>query len=127
MRVFPGGIAMLVLIASAGAAAAQSAEQGESVFKKCKVCHDIGEGAKNKVGPPLNNIVGRTAASMAGYPYSSDLKALGAQGFVWDEKNLDKYLQDPKQVVAKGKMVFPGLKDEQERKDLIAYLKTFSK
>jgi cytochrome c len=67
------------------------------------------------------------AASIEGYAYSSDLKALAAQGFVWDENNLDKYLENPKQVAAKGKMVFPGLKDEQDRKDVIAYLKTFSK
>ena len=118
---------LLLLFASAGAAAAQgSAEQGENVFKKCKACHDVGEGAKNKVGPALNGVVGRKAASFEGYPYSSDLKALGAQGFVWDENNLDKYLQDPKSVVGKGKMVFPGLKDEQDRKDVIAYLKKFS-
>jgi hypothetical protein len=60
-------------------------------------------------------------------PYSSDLKALAAQGFVWDEKNLDKYLENPKTVVNKAKMVFPGLRDEQDRKDVIAYLKRFSK
>jgi len=121
-------IALLLLLGSIGAAAAQAgAERGESIFKKCKVCHDIGEGAKNKVGPPLNDIVGRKAASVEGYPYSSDLKALAVQGFVWDEKNIDKYLENPKSIVGKGKMVFPGLKDEQDRKDVIAYLKKFSK
>ena len=129
MRVcFVVRLALLLLLGSVGAAAAQeSAEHGEDVFKKCKVCHDVGEGAKIKVGPPLNNIIGRTAGSLEGYPYSSDLKALAAQGFVWDEKNLDKYLENPKTVVNKGKMVFPGLKDEQDRKDVIAYLKKFSK
>jgi cytochrome c len=117
-----------LLLASAGAAAAQgSAEQGEDVFKKCKACHDVGDGARNKVGPILNGVVGRKAASVEGYPYSSDLKALGAQGLVWDENNLNKYLENPKSVVGNGKMVFPGLKDEQDRKDVIAYLKTFSK
>jgi cytochrome c len=116
------------VLGSAGAAAAQgSAEHGEDIFKKCKVCHDIGEGAKNKVGPPLNDIVGRKAASVDGYPYSSDLKALGGQGFVWDETNIDKYLENPKSLLGKGKMVFPGLKDEQDRKDVIAYLRKFSK
>ena len=121
-------IALLLLLGSVGAAAAQAgAEHGESIFKKCKVCHDIGEGAKNKVGPPLNDIVGRKAAGVEGYPYSSDLKALAVQGFVWDEKNIDKYLENPKSIVGKGKMVFPGLKDEQDRKDVIAYLKKFSK
>jgi cytochrome c len=118
----------VLLLASADRVAAQgSAEQGENIFKKCKVCHDVGEGAKTKVGPVLNGVVGRKAASIEGYPYSPDLKALAAQGFVWDETNLDKYLGNPKSVVAKGKMVFPGLKDEQERKDVIAYLKKFTK
>jgi len=120
-------VLLALLVASTGTAAAQSAEQGESVFKKCRICHDVGEGAKNKIGPLLNNIVGRKAASIEGYAYSSDLKALAEQGFVWNETNLDKYLDNPKSVVGKGKMVFPGLKDQQDRKDVIAYLKKFSK
>jgi cytochrome c len=120
-------VLLALLVASTGTAAAQNAEQGESVFKKCRICHDVGEGAKNKIGPLLNNIVGRKAASIEGYAYSSDLKALAEQGFVWNETNLDKYLDNPKSVVGKGKMVFPGLKDEQDRKDVIAYLKKFSK
>jgi cytochrome c2 len=121
-------VVIFVLLGSAGAAAAQgNVEQGENIYKKCKACHDIGEGAKNKVGPLLNNVFGHKAAGVEGYAYSSGLKALAAQGFVWDENNLDKYLENPKQVVANGKMVFPGLKDEQDRKDVIAYLKQFSK
>jgi cytochrome c2 len=103
-----------------------NAAEGENVFKKCKTCHDVGEGAKNKIGPILSNIVGRKAASIDGYAYSSELKALGSQGFVWTEENLNKYLSNVKDVVAHGKMVFPGLKDDQDRKDLIAYLKKFS-
>jgi cytochrome c len=104
-----------------------NAEEGASVFKKCRACHDIGNGAKNKVGPALTNIVGRKAASVDGFPYSSDLKSLGSKGFVWSDENLDKYLDNVKSVVANGKMVFPGLKDDQDRKDLIAYLKSFSR
>ena len=103
-----------------------NAVEGENVFKKCKTCHDVGEGAKTKIGPVLNGIVGHKAASVEGYAYSSDLKALGAQGFVWTEENLNKYLTNVKDVVAHGKMVFPGLKDDQDRKDLIAYLKKFT-
>jgi cytochrome c len=118
----------VLLLASAGGAAAQgSAEQGENAFKKCKICHDVGDGAKNRVGPALTGVVGRKAAAVDGYPYSSDLKALGEQGSVWDEKNLDKYLENPKSIIAHGKMMFPGMKDEQDRMDLIAYLRKFSK
>lgn len=127
---FPIGAAIFVitLLASGGVLQAQGdAEQGEDVFRKCRACHDIGDGARNRVGPPLTNIVGRKAASVDGFPYSSDMKSLGAKGFMWNEENLDKYLENVRSVVANGKMVFPGLKDEQDRKDLIAYLKRFGK
>ena len=104
-----------------------NAEEGENIFRRCRACHDIGDGAKNRVGPALTNIVGRKAAGVEGFPYSSDMKSLGAKGFVWNEGNLDKYMENGKSVVANGKMVFPGLKDEHDRKDLIAYLKKFNK
>jgi cytochrome c len=123
-------IAMLgvVVCALASPAKAQgNAEEGEAVFKKCKTCHDVGNGAKNKVGPPLNDIVGRKAAAADGFSYSPEMKKLGSDGFLWSEENLSRYLENVKNVVANGKMVFPGLKDEQDRKDLIAYLKKFSK
>jgi cytochrome c len=121
-------ILAVALLGSPKSAHAQgNAEEGEGVFKKCRTCHDVGDGAKNKVGPALNSIVGRKAASVDGFPYSSDLKSLGSKGFVWSEENLSKYLENVKSVVANGKMVFPGLKDEQDRKDLIAYLKKFTR
>ena len=121
-------ILSVALFGFAGAVQAQgSPEEGENVFKKCRTCHDVGDSAKNKVGPALNNIVGRKAASVNGFAYSTDMKALGSNGFVWSEENLSKYLENVKSVVANGKMVFPGLKDEQDRKDLIAYLKKFTK
>ena len=119
------GVAFLVCAAPAQAQG--NPEEGEGVYKKCKTCHDVGDGAKNKVGPALNNIVGRKAASIDGFAYSTDMKTLGSKGFVWSEENLSKYLENVKSVVANGKMVFPGLKDEQDRKDLIAYLKKFTK
>jgi cytochrome c len=84
----------VVLLGCVGAALAQqgNAEEGENVFKKCRTSHDIGKGAKSKVGPPLNNVVGRKAASVDGFAYSTDMKALGAKGFVWNEENLKRYL-----------------------------------
>ena len=121
-------ILSVALFGFAGTAQAQgNPEEGENVFKKCRTCHDVGDSAKNTVGPALNNIVGRKAASVNGFAYSTDMKALGSNGFVWSEENLSKYLENVKSVVANGKMVFPGLKDEQDRKDLIAYLKKFTK
>jgi len=129
MKILSGIAALsIALFVCAGAAQAEgNPEEGEAVFKKCRTCHDVGEGGKNKVGPVLNNIVGRKAASVDGFAYSTDMKNLGAKGFVWSEENLGKYLQNVKNVVANGKMVFPGLGDAQDREDVIAFLKKFNK
>lgn len=101
--------------------------KGEKVFKKCKICHAVGEGAKKKVGPPLNNIIDAKAGAQEGFKYSKSIVELGEGGLVWSEEQLDAYLEKPKKVVPKGKMVFPGLKKESDRADVIAYIKTFSK
>lgn len=100
-------------------------KKGAKVFKKCKACHQVGEGAKNVVGPTLNNIVDRPTASVEGYKYSKAMIAAGEEGLVWDEENLDKYLTKPKDMVPKTKMSFVGLKKESDRQAVIAYLKTF--
>jgi len=113
-------VAAAALIASMGAAAAQDAAAGEKVFAKCKVCHQIGEGAKNMVGPVLNGVVGRHAGTYEGYHYSDANKN---SGITWDEAALKEYLRDPKAKVPGTKMVFPGLKNEKDRQDVIAYLK----
>ena len=112
------------LVWSANAFAAGDAAHGEAVFKQCKMCHAVGATAKPGVGPVQNNLVGATAGARAGYNYSSAMKEAGEKGLVWTEENLDKYLENPKAVVAGTKMVFPGLKNAQDRADVIAYLKT---
>jgi cytochrome c len=99
------------------------AAKGEQVFKKCMACHTATD-KTNKVGPYLLGVVGRKVASVDGYSYSDSMKEYAATGAVWDEKALDTYLTDPKAVVAKTKMAFPGLKEAADRADLIAYLKT---
>lgn len=104
-------------------AADGNAQDGEDVFKKCKACHDAGAGAKNKVGPILNGIVGRKAGTVEGFAYSDANKKAGADGWVWTEENLDKYLKSPKDAMPGNKMAFVGLPDEQDRKDVIAFLK----
>ena len=125
-------VAGLVMLAStAGAFAEGDAAKGEKVFKKCKACHQIGEEAKNKVGPILTGVVGRAIGTVDGYKYSPGYTALGEQGATWDEEKLMAYLVDPKGflkesgVKNKSKMTFK-LKKEDERADVIAYLKTFS-
>ncbi len=121
--------ALLVAVTLAGPAAAQegNAEEGAEVFKKCRACHDVGPGARNKVGPVLNGVVGRKAGTVEGFPYSEANKAAGAGGLVWTEDVLFKYLENPLVFMKGTKMAFAGLSDPRDRKDVIAYLKTFSK
>ena len=121
---------MLKWVVAAGAmlvlptvASAQDAEAGKKVFTKCAPCHAIGPGAKNKVGPYLNGILDRPAASVEGFAYSDALKK---SGLTWDDANLHKWLENPKALVPGTKMVFPGVKDETERDDLIAYIESFN-
>ena len=124
-----GGIALAGIIFSSlsgGAALADGdAAAGEKVFKKCKACHVI-DSEKNRVGPYLMGIVGRTPGMADGYKYSTAMKAFGESGTVWDEETLFLFLEAPKKVVPKTKMTFVGLKKPEDREDVIAYLKTFS-
>jgi len=113
------------LVWSVGAHAAGDAANGEKIFKQqCKLCHAVGPTAKPGVGPVQNNLVGATAGARPGFNYSTAMKDAGAKGTVWTEENLAKYLTDPKAMVPGNKMAFPGLKKEQDRLDVIAFLKT---
>lgn len=99
---------------------------GERVFKKCKACHRIGEGAKNKTGPALNGVYEQGAGLVDGFKYSKGMVAAGAEGLVWDDATLDAFLTKPKSVVAKTRMSFSGLKKDADRLAIIEYLKSFS-
>lgn len=121
---FPA-VLMSISLLGATALAEGNAENGETVFRKCRTCHDIGPKAKNKVGPHLNGIIGRKAATRDGYAYSPVFKALGAKGVVWDEETLLKYITKPSDMAPRSKMVFTGLTEEGDRKDLLEYLKKF--
>ena len=112
----------MMLMSGAGVAAAQDAAAGEKVFVVCRSCHQIGENAKNGVGPEQNGLVGRQAGSVAGYNYSEANKN---SGITWTEAALKEYLQDPKKMIPGTKMAFAGLKDDQKINDIIAYLKQF--
>ena len=119
--------ASALLLAMPASAQEGKVEDGDEVFKKCRACHDVGEGAKNKVGPLLNDILGRHAGSIEGFNYSDANKAAGAKGLVWTDEVLFKYLENPLTFMPGTKMAFAGLKDEQDRKDLIAFLKKHTK
>ena len=88
-----------------GAAGAQDAAAGEKVFLKCRACHQIGESAKNAVGPVLNGVVGRPAGTYPGYSYSDANKD---SGITWDEATLKEYLKNPRAKVPGTKMIFPA-------------------
>ncbi len=116
------------LLALPGLASAQQKgdpAKGEQIFKTCNICHSVGLDAKVKVGPPLNGVVGRPWGSWPGYTYSKGLEEGKAQGKVWDEATLDKWLSGPRALVPGTKMIFPGLKQPEQRADVIAYLKQF--
>lgn len=110
------------LLAANGAFADGDAKLGASVFKKCAACHSATEPV-NRVGPSLVGVVGRPVATVPSYSYSSAMKAFGADGKVWDEALLHKYLASPQSVVKGTRMSFAGVKTDGELDNLIAYLK----
>ena len=117
-------LAVLFVATGAGQASAQDAAAGEKVFLVCKVCHQVGENAKNAVGPVLNGLFGRKAGTVDGFSYSEGNRH---SGITWDDATFSEYIKDPKAKVPGTKMVFAGIKDEQKIKDLTAYLHTYDK
>ncbi len=99
--------------------------KGEKVFRKCKACHAIGEGAKNKVGPVLNGVVDRQIATTEGFKYSAALTELGAEGQTWTAEDLAAFLEKPRNYAKGTKMSFAGLRKEADRQNIIAYLASF--
>lgn len=115
------GLALVALAAVGGGRPVRAADSGDVLFKRyCSICHST-ESGQNKVGPSLAGIVGRQAGDAAGFNYST---AMQSAGVTWDEKTLDQYLADPRAFVPGNKMLFPGVKNPDDRKAIIAYLKT---
>jgi cytochrome c len=115
-------IVTLMMTVAAGAARAQDVAAGENSFKKCLPCHAVGEGAKNKVGPVQNGLEGRTSGTIEGYSYSEANKKAA---IVWSEDSFLEYIRDPRAKIPGTKMIFAGIKNEKEARDLWAYLKQF--
>lgn len=105
---------------------AGDAAKGEKVFRKCKACHAVGDGAANKAGPVLNGIVGRAIASVDGFAYSKTLTAMGEDGRTWTPQELAGFLEKPKTYAKGTKMSFAGLRKEDDRTNIIAYLAGFA-
>ena len=116
-------VASVALAAPAGHALAGDAAAGATVFAKCKACHQVGETAKNAVGPNLNGVAGRKAGSAEGYNYSEAMKG---SGLTWDEATFKEFIKNPKGKVAGTKMVFQGLAADKDGDDVWAYLSSFS-
>jgi cytochrome c2 len=115
----------MILLPALAPAQDGSVEAGADVFKKCRACHDVGPNAKNKVGPLLNGIIGRKAGTIDGFSYSEANKKAGSGGLVWSDEVMFEYLEKPLSYMPGTKMAFAGLKDPQDRNDVIAYLKQF--
>lgn len=103
-------------------ASAQDAAAGERLFNQCRACHQLGETARNGVGPQLNGLFGRKAGSAPNYTYSAAYQSLDK---VWSEDNFRVYIKDPRGVTPGTKMVYAGMKDDGQITNLIAYLKQF--
>ena len=130
-------IALAVLMLGAGGAFAQGdtpagapapgdVAAGEVVFKKCAVCHMVGEDAKTRVGPILNGVFGRTAGTLEGYNFSAAMKKAGDEGLVWTPETMAEYLVKPRDFVKGTKMTFAGVPNPDDLANVIAYLLTFS-
>src|SRR6201987_281018 len=115
-------VAAVFVTVSGLTASAQDVAKGEASFRKCLPCHSIGDDAQNKIGPELNGIDGRHSGSVPGFEYSDANKN---SGIVWNEEIFSEYIKDPRAKIPGTKMIFAGIKNEQEIKDLWAYINQY--
>lgn len=99
---------------------------GEKVFKKCSACHQVGEGATNRVGPVLNGVMGRAAGSVEGFKYSDALQTMATDGLIWTDETVTAFLANPRGFMKGTKMSFAGLKKDEELAAISAYLSSVS-
>ena len=119
-----GTLFVIAASTAASSALAQDADAGKTSFNKCLACHAVGEGAKNKVGPVLNGLEGRKSGTVEGYSYSDANKN---SGITWGKDVFLEYIKDPKAKIPGTKMVFAGIKNENEANNLWAYVASFDK
>jgi cytochrome c len=119
-----GALVVIMSQVAASAALAQDVAAGKSSFNKCLACHAIGEGAKNKIGPELNGLNGRKSGTAPDYSYSDANKN---SGITWSEAEFKDYIKDPKAKIPGTKMIFAGIKNENEVNDLWAFIAQYDK
>jgi len=117
-------IAALLLTSVATTAHAADVDAGKVVFNRCKICHTVETGGRHTLGPNLHGIYSRKAATIEGFQYSDALKN---SGIIWDDETLARYIHDPKDAIPGNRMAFPGIKNEEEMENLLAYLKEATK
>jgi cytochrome c len=120
---------LAVLLGTATLATAEAGGdpvRGEDLFRQCSACHQVGEGAVNRVGPQLNGIFDRAAGQVDGFRYSPGLLRAATNGLKWDYDSLDAFIKNPRAIVSQSRMSFRGLPEQQDRDDLLAYLRQFS-
>ena len=130
MRRFFFAAACLIWVfgATQAAIAQGDPEKGERAYRVCRACHQVGDGARNTLqGPALNGIVGRKAGTIDGFEYSQVNKEAGEKGLIWTEEKLTDFLKSPATFMPGNKMLFAGVKDDDGQRDIVAYLKQFSK
>lgn len=111
------------LVVFASSSHAQDIATGERVFIKCRVCHQVGEGATNTIAPHLNGVMGRVSGTLPDYGnFSTPMKE---KALTWDEETLSEYLRNPRMMIPRNNMMFPGLKKDTDIAAVIAYLKQF--
>ena len=124
MKTKISSVLTVLAFAAASPALGQDVAAGKTSFNKCLPCHSVGDGAKNKVGPVLNGLNGRKSGTVEGYSYSEANKN---SGITWDEATFKDYIKDPRAKIPGTKMVFAGIKNEQEARDLWAFLAQYDK
>ena len=123
-RLVPAAALLLGITAVGALAEGGDPVRGEKVFQYCYSCHSVQPDETNLQGPNLHGIVGRRIAAQDGFAYSPALRAFAQQEERWSEVLLDRYLAAPYKLVPKTSMAFPGIEAQDERADLIAYLRS---